>query len=444
MNDLRASNLPPETDITASADVKRYLVFGFFVMFVLVGGAGVWATTTEIAGAVMASGRVVVDSNLRKVQHPTGGIVAEIHAKNGDRVMADQLLIRLDETITRANLQVVIKQLNGLAMRAARLAAERDGQVQMNVPEGLNNQADLPDVRRIIDGELSLFRSRRETREKQKGQLHERIEQHREEISGIEGQIAAKIKEISLIAEELDGLEKLEAQQLITTTRMTAMRREAARLEGERGQLQAKVAQINGQIAEVELQILGLEQEHLTKIVGELRQIESKQSELDERRVAAEDQLKRVDIRAPISGIVHQLAVHTVGGVISSAEPVMLIVPQGEKLVIEARVNPQDINQVHVGQIALVRFTSFNQRTTPELNGKVSQIAAELTRDELTGETYYIVRVELPESESSRFGDKALIPGMPADVQIRTEDRTALSYLVKPLQDQYNKAFRER
>lgn len=446
MTDVTKTNVlrvPTGDTRGVATDVGRLLFFGFFVVFALIGGVTVWAATQQISGAVIASGRVVVAGNLKKVQHPTGGVVSKINVKNGDEVKYGQLLMRLDETITRANLSVVTKQINEHSMRAARLEAERDGLTRIAIPDVLKG-IDTDDVRRIISGENSLFRSRRESRQKQKAQLRERIAQHREEIVGIEGQVKAKSTEIKLIDEELVGLEKLEAQQLITTNRMVNMRRQAARLEGEHGQLVASAARIRGQIAEVELQILSLEQEAQTKIVDELRQIDSKLAELAERRIAAVDQLNRIDIRAPIAGIVHQMSVHTVGGVINPAEPVMLLVPNDDKLVIEARVLPQDIDRVHLDQQARVRFTAFNQRTTPELDGMTTRIGADLSRDEVTGESYFTVRIEFPDQEIARLGDNRLLPGIPADVQIRTEERTALSFLTKPLQDQLSKAFRER
>lgn len=440
------SQTASSSDRTAApipTNVGRYLFAGFFFVFALIGGVTVWAATQKISGAVIASGRVVVDSNLKKVQHPSGGVVDEIRVKNGDEVTEGQLLMRLDETITKANLRVVVKQINELSMRAARLEAERDNFDRVAVPDDLKAETSA-DVVRIISGENNLFRSRRESHLKQKAQLRERIAQHREEIVGIDGQVKAKATEITLIGEELKGLETLEEKQLITTNRMVSMRRQAARLQGEHGQLLASTARIRGQIAEVELQILSLEQDVQTKIVDELRQIESKLAELAERRIAAEDQLKRIEIRAPISGVVHQLAVHTVGGVINSAEPVMMLVPMGDKLVIEARVQPQDIDRVHLKQAARVRFSAFNQRTTPELDGTVTRIGADLTQDKITGETFFTVRIEFADQEVARLGENKLQPGIPADVQIRTEDRTALSFLVKPLEDQFSKAFRER
>jgi membrane fusion protein, type I secretion system len=422
----------------------RYVVAGFAIILLLIGGIGSWAATTEIAGAVLASGRVVVETNHRKGQHPTGGVVSLINVKSGDHVKAGALLIRLDETITNANLQVIVKQLDQLAIRAARLAAERDALAQFDLPEPYQDRMDDPDIKRIVDGERKLFESRRQSHIKQLQQLRQRVQQNREEIQGIESQAGAKRKEIALMREELAALETLEQQQLVTTSRMVSIRREAARLEGDLGRFVASAARIKGQISEIELQILALEQELQTKIVDELRQIETKQAELEERRIAAQDMLTRIEIRAPISGIVHQLSVHTVGGVINPAEPVMLIVPQDDKLIVEARVAPQDIDRIFVDQPARVVFSAFNQRTTPELDGVVKHVAADLARDDLTGETYFQVRIVLPDDQVQRLGDNTLVPGMPADVLLTTDSRTALSYLIKPLEDQFSKAFRER
>lgn len=426
------------------ANVGRYIVLGIAVVVLMLGGMFYWAYQTNISGAVVTQGTLVVESSVKKVQHPTGGIVKEIYVKNGQRVQANELLIRLDDTLTRANLQVVSKQLDELEMREARLAAERDGADEIEVPESLLSRLSDTNVARIVEGEQTLFTSRRESLKKQVEQLRERIAQLQKESSGIEAQTQAKTTEMDLIAEELVGLKTLELKKLITTNRMVSMRREAARLQGERGQLVASAAKAKGMIAEVELKILGMEQQYKTDVIDELRQVQSKQSELVERRVAAEDQLKRIEVRAPRPGFVHQLAVHTVGGVVNASEPIMLIVPRDDRLVVEARVAPQDIDQLHIDQPAMVRFAAFNARTTPELFGSVSRISADLSQDEVTGERYFLTRITLTDEEIARLGDKKLVPGMPADVQIRTSDRTALSFLVKPLQDQISKAFRER
>jgi HlyD family secretion protein len=247
-----------------------------------------------------------------------------------------------------------------------------------------------------------------------------------------------------LIGEELSGLEILESKQLVTATRMVALRREAARLDGELGQLKASAAQAKGRIAEIELQILRIGQDLKSEVTRELREIQAKQAELSERRVAAADQVMRVEIRAPQTGRVHQLAVHTVGGVVAAGETLMLLVPAGDKLVLDARIAPKDIDQVLESDTALIRFAAFSQRTTPELTGNISGISADLARDPITGEGYFVARVEIDEAELARLEGKTLVPGMPAEVQIRTQDRTALSYLMKPIEDQIARAFKER
>jgi HlyD family secretion protein len=431
--------------VAANARIRGYMLGGFVVVFLLIGGFGVWAARTELAGAVIAGGVVVVDSSVKKVQHPTGGVVGQILVKNGDKVRAGDLVLRLDETVTRANLQMVSKQLDELMIREARLKAERDSLPEMTLPAEFAARKDEPAIVEIVNGEGSLFQSRKDTREGQKAQLKERIAQLNEEYAGVAAQITSKAKEIELIGKELGSLEGLEEKQLVTTAKMMSLRREAARLEGEHGQLRAAAAQTKGKIAEIELQILRIDQEFRTDLVQELRENQSKQAELVERRVSAEDQLKRVDIRAPQSGTIHQLAVHTVGGVINPGEPIMLVVPEGDKLVIEARVAPHDIEQVLQSHDALIRFSAFNQRTTPELRGLIRSISADLTQDQRTGESYFLSRIEIPDAELERLGEhNKLVPGMPADVQIKTQSRTALSYLLKPMQDQLAKAFKER
>jgi HlyD family secretion protein len=426
------------------ASVSRFMISGLAVVFFLVGGLGVWAATTEIAGAVVATGVVVVETNVKKVQHPTGGIVGEIHIKNGAHVKAGDLLIRLDETLTRVNLQMITKQLDEFVIRQARLVAERDDADAIVVPQHLTDRKDEHEIGQIVRGEESLFRTRRQSIDGQKSQLKERSQQLAQEAQGIESQIAAKRREIKLITDELVGLAELAAKQLVTTTKIAALKREKARLEGELGQYVAALAQTEGRKTEIALQIVRLDQDLKTEVVKELREAQSKIAELNERKIAAEDQLRRIEIRAPQNGIVHQLAVFTVGGVIGPGEPIMLIVPEGDRLLVEARIAPKDIDQLYIGQLTRIRFAAFDQQTTPQVNGEVLGISADLSRDQTTGETYFTARITIPEDELAKLGDNKLQPGIPADVQIKTRDRTALSYLMKPLVDQIDKAFRER
>jgi HlyD family secretion protein len=427
----------------AQRSIRRHIVAGMAIVVLLVFGVGGWAATTELAGAVISSGHLVVDSNVKKVQHPTGGIVAELRVHEGDRVTAGEILVRLDDTEARAAVSMLAKQLDELSARRARLEAERDDADEIVFPSELVQRAEDSDVSHVIAGERKLFELRRTARNGQKAQLRERVAQLREEIRGLLGQANAKDKEIELINKELVGVRELRAKNLVPVTRLTALERDAARLEGERSQLLGYSAETKGKITETELQIIQVDQDLRSDVGKELADIRAKASELSEQKVAAEDQLKRIDIRAPQEGRVLQLAVHTIGGVIAPGEPIMLIVPEADNLTIEARIAPQDIDQLHTGQSALLRFSAFDQRTTPEIDGEVNLISADLTQDQRTGASYYLVHITPNSRELARLGNVKLVPGMPVEAFIQTGERTVLSYLVKPLRDQITKAFRE-
>jgi HlyD family secretion protein len=423
--------------------IRHQVLGGVAVIALLGGGLGVWASTTSLAGAVIASGQIAVDSNVKKVQHATGGIVGEIFVKDGSSVKTGDLLMKLDETVTRANLAVLVTQLDELEARQARLAAERDDLKAIKFPDLLTSRVKVPGVAAAMAGERSLFDARRTSVDGQKAQLTERLAQLKDEIRGLESQIASLRSQTVLIRKELGGVEQLYQKNLVPIQRLTSLQREAARLEGEEGQHIAEIARAKGKITETELQIISLTQALKREVATELREVQGKIGELGERKVAAEDQLKRVDIRAPQAGLVHQMAVHTVGGVVTPAEPIMLIVPQTDELVVEAHVAPQDIDQVRVGQQVQVRFTAFHQATTPELIAQISRVAADLTRDpKRPGVSYYIARITLPPGEFVKLGDNRLIPGMPVEVFVQTGDRTALSYLFKPLVNQVTRTLR--
>lgn len=434
--------------------IGRYVLAGLLVTLALIGGIAGWAATVELAGAVVAGGTVVVDSNVKKVQHQQGGIVGKIMVADGDHVAAGQLLIRLDDTVTRANLLVVTKQLDELAVREARLRAELSDADMPDVPPSLAGRTDEPQVAEIIESEWALFASRKAGRTSQKAQLGERITQLEEESKGLAAQKEAKAKELEFANRELAGLEELEQKGLVTTTKITASRRDVARLEAERAQSTAALAQAKGRISEISLQLLQVEQDKRSEAGKDLREVQGKQAELSERRIAAEDQLRRIDILSPQKGIVHQLAVHTVGGVVTPGEPIMLIVPDADQLVVEARIAPSDIDQVKVGQTAHVRFTAFNQRQTPEIDAVVDRISADVMKEtqqqgaqgqqQNGGVSFYVARLSLPPAEAEKIKVLTLLPGMPAEVHIKTGDRTALSYIMKPVLDQFARAFRER
>jgi HlyD family secretion protein len=351
--------------------------------------------------------------------------------------------MRLDATQTRANLAIVTKRLNELAARLARLEAERDDLGEIAFPDWLLADGKDPEVAAAIHSETRLFKSRRDAREGQKAQLNQRIAQFEHEIAGLKAQEAAYGEGIEVLSTEISALNRLREQGIVSDQRLNGLKTQAATFGGERGEKIAFQAQSAGRITETRLQILQIDQDLRTEVGRELREIQGQIGEYVERKVAAEDDLKRIDIVAPQSGIVHQLAVHTVGGVISAADPIMLIVPEGDALALEVQIAPKDVDQIQIGHAALLRMTAFNLRTTPELDGVVSRIAADLTTDERSGQSYYLVRIAIPQAEKEKLKSLTLVPGMPAEVMIKTGDRTALSYLVKPLSDQIFRAFRE-
>ncbi|WP_407180117.1 HlyD family type I secretion periplasmic adaptor subunit [Bradyrhizobium sp. STM 3562] len=430
----------------ALQSIQRYIVVGMIMFGCVTFGIGGWAATSQLSGAVIGQGVVVVDSSVKKVQHPTGGIVGELRVREGDRVNAGDILIRLDETQTLANATIVTKSLDELLARQARLETERDGADHVTFPKALleRTKDNNSDAGRAIAAETKLFDLRQQARGGQKAQLKERSAQLQDEIKGYLGQLDAKQKEVDLIHQELEGVRSLWQKNLVPISRLTALERDAARLEGERSQLSGMIAQAKGKIAEIELQVIQIDQDLRTEVGKDLIETRSKLSELAERKTAAVDQLNRIDIRAPQSGRVHELSVHTVGGVIAPGEQIMLIVPDADALAVEVKIAPRDIDQVYVGQVATMRFAAFDQKTTPEVEGEISVVSADITQDQKTGTSYYTARVLLKPDELAKLGSSKLVPGMPVDVFIKTRGRTALSYLVKPLRDQAERAFKER
>jgi HlyD family secretion protein len=424
--------------------LRRQIVAIGVASLLLVMGLGGWAMTTEFSGAVIAAGQLVVDTNVKKVQHPTGGVVGKLNVREGSQVKADDIVVSLDDTQIRANRDIVVKALNELAARQAREEAERDGLDAVIFPDDLIARRSDPDVAKAIVGEQRQFEIRRTSREGQKAQLRERIAQLRQEIGGYEVQIVSKDKQIEWIGKELVGVNELWEKNLVPYTRVTNLEREKERLIGERGQLVATIAQSKGKMAETELQILQVDQDMRAEVGKDLADIRGKTAENIERKVSADDQLKRVDIRAPIDGFVLQLTVHTVGGVITAGEPIMLIVPQADTLQVEAKVAPQDIDQLRIGQMAVLRFVAFSQRTTPELAGTVVRISADVSEDTKNNTRFYTIRLDVPDTEIARLGNVKLVPGMPVEALIQTSPRTVMSYLIKPLHDQLARAFREK
>ncbi|MGE0055709.1 MAG: HlyD family type I secretion periplasmic adaptor subunit [Hyphomicrobium sp.] len=435
--------------MTASAEeraqkfVQRNVSLGLGVLVLLAGSVGGWAGFADVSGAVIAPGVLVVESNVKKIQHPTGGVVGELRVREGDRVQVGDVLIKLDETTTRAELAIASKAFDDMTARRARLEAERDGLASVAFPAELTERKGETEVAHRIESETRAFEQGRAAREGQKAQLRERISQLRESIAGYEVRQKAKLKELELINTELTGSRDLWKRGLYPITKLTALEREAASTDGERGQLLSVISEQKGKIAETELQILQVDRDLSSEVGKALRETESKIDELIERKIAAEDKLKRVEIRAPQAGHVHELKVYTVGGVITAGEPIMLIVPDGDDLTVEAKIAPADIDQVQQGQTAMLRFSAFNMRTTPEVHGKVDRVSADIEADDHTGRSFYVARISVLDQQPSRLSQLKLVPGMPVEVFIKTQSRRVMSYLTKPFTDQMQRAFRE-
>ncbi|MEE4238800.1 MAG: HlyD family type I secretion periplasmic adaptor subunit [Anderseniella sp.] len=425
-------------------NMRRYQIIGFAGLFLVMGSVAGWAALSEIRGAVIASGQLVVDGNTKRIQHRDGGIVAEILVKDGDLVKAGDLLLRLDDTDARAELGIIETIRAEWLAKGARLKAERDGASQISFPAELLARQDQPVIAELLEGQERLFTSQKASVDGRVKQLDERIEQLNKEIAGIEAQLLARQQQRKLISKELRSMQQLLEKGLVQVTRVLALEREQARLDGETGQHEAQIARARGQISEIRVQILQIKDDAQTKTLGELREAEAKVAEFDERRIAVAAKLKRVDIRSPRDGYVHQLAVHTIGGVIGAGDPVMIIVPEEDPLIVEVKVRPQDIDQVHAGQEAVMRFPNAVSSITPQISGEVLFVSADLKQPEPNEPPFYTVRLQLSEGEAVKLNGLELKAGMPAEAHMQTASRSPLSYLLKPFRDQLQHAMRER
>ena len=440
-----AGSGPAALDAMSTATARRLrgqLVAASASLAALVLGVGVWATRVEFSGAVVTSGLLVVESQVKKVQHPSGGVVGELRVRDGSAVRAGDVLVRLDATLLQANFAIVSNALDEALARRARLQAEQADATAITFPAEL--LARKAEAGRVMGGEESLLAIRRAALDGQKAQLTERIAQSQEQVKGLSEQIEAKAREVELIEGEIRGVRELWEKKLIPIQRVTALERDLVRIRGERGALVSEVAQTRGRISETRLQLIQLDQDMRTKVGQDLSEIWNRVAELVERKVSAQDQLSRVEIRAPQDGVVDQLAVHTVGGVGAAGETLMRVVPAQDRLAVEARLPPQDRDQTHPGQRAILRFSALNQRTTPEIEGSVAMISADVTTDPKTGQAYYTTRVAVQDDQLARLGDVKVAPGMPVEVFVQTQARTVLSYVTKPFADQVARAFREK
>lgn len=421
------------------------LLLGLVGMILLLGGFGLWSVTSRIAGAVVAPGQVEVEQHRQVVQHPEGGVVEAIPVREGEAVAAGDVLIRLDGTLLRTELAIVEGQYFEILARRGRLEAERADQPEIAFPEELVQLAPTrPDVAAMMQGQAQLFESRLDTLRQSTDQLEQQAQQVRNQIEGIDAQAAALRTQRDLIQKELTDQQSLLDRGLAQASRVLSLEREAARLDGQLGEVQAMRAQGETRLTEIGITKLKEAAERRETAETELRDLGYRELELAERRRALTEQISRLDIRAPVSGIVHQLQVTTPRAVIRPADPVLYLVPQDRPLVIAARVSPLNIDEVSVGQDVLLRFSAFSSRTTPEIHGTLNRISADAVTDQATQVQYYRAEVTIPQAERDKLGELSLIPGMPVEVYIQTGERSPLAYLLKPLADYLNRAFREQ
>ncbi len=429
--------------VVSQHSLRRHMMFVGVLGVALVGGVGGWAATTTLSNAVVGEGTVIIDDNVKKVQHLTGGIVSELLVKEGTHAKAGDVLLRLDGTALKANLGIMNSTLAQLHARRARLQAERAGLASLTIDDIAASGVDVKTSKLLVEGELQLFETRRSALAGMRKQLEERKGQLAEEIDGHTIQLKAIEEATKLIDEEYQAINSLYEKQIVTMQRVNNLKRQRVELDGNRGQRMAARAQAQGRINEINLQILQLDEDRRSENAKDLTEVEANVAEMEERRVAILDQLKRLDVRAPMDGRIYQLAVHTVGGVVNPGEALMLLAPDTRSLTVEVKIATRNIDQITPGQKVDVRFSAFDQRTTPEVEGEVVSISPDIVVEQRSGISFYPVRVKPSPESLAKLKNLALYPGMPAEVFIKVADRSVVSYFMKPLTDQISHTFRE-
>ncbi|MET0438367.1 MAG: HlyD family type I secretion periplasmic adaptor subunit [Devosia sp.] len=426
--------------ITGAIRKQLFLAIGVGGLFF--GGVCTAAAYAEISGAVMAAGKIIVLGRAKQVEHPDGGTIAEMVVSEGDHVEAGALLFRLDGTMARANLGIIEGQLAQLMVQEARLLAEQAGRTGIDLPAELSF---VPEDRRTLlsEAQKMLKLARQMTRSSQKSQLEKQVAQFAEQITALEAQRKAVDENVALVDEQLRRYDSLNARGLITQSQLIAMQREKASLIGSQSALTAEIIETQQAKTQAELKFIQVDEAFYESVLTELDQKRPEIAKLSEERIAAQDKLRRLDIRAPIAGSLHQLNIHTIGSVAAPGETLVNIIPDDDELIVEAMISPADVDQVFTGQDARIRLSGLNQRVTPELGASVIDISPDLTIEERTGASYYLARLRIPEAEIAKVGETLLKPGMPAEVFVQTESRTILSYMIKPLSDQVRHAMRE-
>lgn len=420
-----------------------YVIAGFAVLTLLIGGFGAWAYTAQLDGAVIADARFVVESKRKTIRHLEGGIVNDILVGEGDHVRAGQVLLTLDATVDKANFAVIDNELMQLSAQRARLLAELNGAKQLHFEGSVPRSAADERLSQIEAGQQALFRARFESRQSEESIRRKRVAKLHEEISGIRKQVKSNDIQISFIEKELVGLRELEKRQLVPRNRVYAMEREAEGLRGQTAALEVSITRAANSIEEIELEAIQAKRRFAEQVTEEMRTIEPRITALTEQRAAAGRKLDLVEVKAPTDGFVVALKANTKGGVIRPGDDIMDIVPQDDRLVLEARVPTTDVDKVRTGSDARIQLTAFDQAVTPEATGKVLSISADRLEDDRTGQGYFLARLELNAEQSNAIPDVELVPGMPATVFIQTGKRTPLSYLLQPLNNRFVRTFAE-
>lgn len=422
---------------------RATILFGLALVLSTLGGFAAWATLAPLAEAVVAGGTVKVDSSRKQIQHLEGGIVKEILVRDGDQVKQGDVLVRLDETRAAASVAILRDGHDAAVAQEARLLAERDDLEALEFPQSLIARADDPKVQGLLKSQAVLWEARRSALEGEVQILEKQVAQLREDINGYQGQISAKTKQLTFVRDELGSVVELQKKGLSGKQPVLELEREAADLEGDRAELRSQISATETEIARKELEIFQVGKSFRQKVVDELKKVQSEINDYRERLNAAEHLYGQTEVRAPVDGVVVGSGVHTIGGVIPPGGTLLELVPVNDKLIVEARINPQDIDKVQVGLPARIKFTAFKQRTTPELAGTLRYVSADVLRDPQSEMVYFVARIEVPEEEVVRLGGKQLQPGMMAEVFIRTGERTMVDYLIQPLRDSFRRAWLE-
>lgn len=439
-----AKPVPPAKAAAKAWTARRQLVIGVIGLLILLGGFGSWAVLANISGAIISQGQIAVDSNRQVVQHPDGGVVTDILVREGDVVGADQVLLRLDRTLVQSDAQILLDQLHEIEARSSRFEAERDLLPEIAFSDTLRAAAaEDPEVQSMLDGQERLFETRQEAADREAEQLLRRKEQIGNQVDGITAQQEALNLQLGFIREELEAQQSLLERGLAQAPRVLSLQREEARLLGQVGEFTAAVAELEGRAIEIDLEVLKLETRLREQAISQLRDLQFRQVELAEQYRSVQERLSRMEITAPVGGVVYGLAVFAERSVIRPAEPVLFIVPQDRALVIQTQVDPIHIDQVYPGQPVTLRMPTFDARTTPEIFGSVIRVSPDAFTNEVTGAPYYRAEILPNEGEIDRLNGQVMLPGMPVEAYIRTDDRTPLGYLIKPLADYFNRAFRE-